>query len=167
MAARYLFSGLDHRRPDDWRAAVYEVTGLQMLSGSGRMAVAAGREPGNLADLGLFRRQPARLRADAAVADVRRLLRRRGPLGTAADAVDRADRRLERGRRAPARDSCHVGKQRQHPGAMAPKGGHRAAGTLSLAYRQFWCWTPPSKPQLAICTFEPRREDRRPNLGSP
>ncbi len=29
----YLFSGLDHRRPDDWRAAVYEVTGLQMLSG--------------------------------------------------------------------------------------------------------------------------------------
>ncbi len=35
MAAGYLFSRLDHRRPDDWRAAVYEVTGLQMLSGSG------------------------------------------------------------------------------------------------------------------------------------
>ncbi len=33
MAANYLFSSLDHRRPDDWRAAVYEVTGLQILSG--------------------------------------------------------------------------------------------------------------------------------------
>ncbi len=43
MAADYLFSALDHRRPDDWRAAVYEVTGLQMLSGNERMAVAAGR----------------------------------------------------------------------------------------------------------------------------
>ena len=27
-----------------------------------------------------------------------------------------------------------------------------APGALSLAYRQFWCWTPPSKPPLAICT---------------
>ena len=35
MAAAYLFSPLDHRRTDDWRAAVYEVTGLQMLSGAG------------------------------------------------------------------------------------------------------------------------------------
>ena len=35
MAAAYLFSGLDHRRPDDWRAAVYEATGLQILSGKG------------------------------------------------------------------------------------------------------------------------------------
>ena len=42
MAADYLFSGLDHRRADDWRAAVYEVTGLQVLSGQGRVALAAG-----------------------------------------------------------------------------------------------------------------------------
>ena len=35
MAASYLFSPLDHRRTDDWRAAVYEATGLQILSGKG------------------------------------------------------------------------------------------------------------------------------------
>ena len=35
MAAAYLFSPLDHRRPDDWRAAVYEVAGLQIQSGKG------------------------------------------------------------------------------------------------------------------------------------
>ena len=35
MAAAYLFSGLDHRLVDDVRAAVYESTGLQILTGSG------------------------------------------------------------------------------------------------------------------------------------
>ena len=35
MAAAYLFSALDHRLVDDVRAAVYELTGLQILSGSG------------------------------------------------------------------------------------------------------------------------------------
>src|ERR1700677_3573213 len=35
MAAAYLFSPLDHRRPDDVRAAAYESTGLQILTGKG------------------------------------------------------------------------------------------------------------------------------------
>ncbi len=35
MAASYLFSPLDHRRPDDVRAAAYESTGLQILTGNG------------------------------------------------------------------------------------------------------------------------------------
>ena len=35
MAASYLFSPLDHRRPDDVRAAAYELTGLQILTGAG------------------------------------------------------------------------------------------------------------------------------------
>ena len=35
MAAAYLFSPLDHRRPDDVRAAAYELTGLQILTGKG------------------------------------------------------------------------------------------------------------------------------------
>ena len=35
---------------------------------------------------------------------------------------------------------------------MRPKASIAAGGTLSLAYRQFWCWTPPSRPPLATCT---------------
>ena len=35
MAAAYLFSPLDHRRPDDVRAAAHESTGLQILTGKG------------------------------------------------------------------------------------------------------------------------------------
>src|SRR5579871_4886890 len=35
MAGGFLFSPLDHRRTDDWRAAAYEATGLQILSGKG------------------------------------------------------------------------------------------------------------------------------------
>ena len=35
MAAAHLFSPLDHRRPDDVRAAAYESTGLQILTGKG------------------------------------------------------------------------------------------------------------------------------------
>src|SRR5271165_1772264 len=35
MAGAYLFSPLDHRRVDDWRAAAYDVAGLQILSGKG------------------------------------------------------------------------------------------------------------------------------------
>ena len=33
---------------------------------------------------------------------------------------------------------------------MAPEGGLTAGGSVSYAYRQFWCWTPPAQPDLAI-----------------
>ena len=33
-----------------------------------------------------------------------------------------------------------------------PKIGIAAGATRAFAYRQFWCWTPPSKPPLAVCT---------------
>ena len=80
MAAAYLFSGLDHRLVDDVRAAVYELTGLQILpeaaSGSG-----AGFQPRDPADLGFLRPQPARFRTFAAQPFLRRVLRRRHALG--------------------------------------------------------------------------------------
>ena len=30
--------------------------------------------------------------------------------------------------------------------------GSKRRSTQAFAYRQFWCWTPPSKPPLAVCT---------------
>ena len=33
-----------------------------------------------------------------------------------------------------------------------PKAAIAAGTTVSLAYRQFWCWTPPIRPSLATCT---------------
>ncbi len=90
----------------------------------GRVAVAAGVQPRHPADLGLFRRQPARLRTAAALAQLRRLLRRRRPMGAAADALDRADRRLGRRRRAAARDS---GCRRRPTPTSSPSGAPRRA----------------------------------------
>jgi glucans biosynthesis protein len=33
-----------------------------------------------------------------------------------------------------------------------PNAGLKAGGAVSYAYRQFWCWTPPTKPDLAMAT---------------
>ena len=121
MAAAYLFSGLDHRRADDVRAAVYESTGLQILSGSGEWLwrPVSNRETLQISafsDLnprgfGLLQRTRS---FDAFYDDER--------MGTEAHALDRADRRLGRGRPAPARDPGRLRDQRQHRRAMAPEG---------------------------------------------
>ena len=124
MAAAHLFSPLDHRRPDDVRAAAYESTGLQILTGRRRVALAPGLQSGDLADLGLFRRQPARLRAFAAQPLVRRVLRRRDALGIEAVAVDRADRRLGAGRPPSPGNPGRLGGQRERHRPMAPQDRH-------------------------------------------
>ena len=98
MAAAYLFSPLDHRRPDDVRAAALRVDRTANSDRKRRVALAPGLQSGDLADLGLLRPQPARLRPFAAQPLVRRVLRRRDALGAEALAVDRADRRLGAGR---------------------------------------------------------------------
>ena len=98
MTATYLFGALDHRHPDDVRPNVYDVGGLQNLHRRRRMAVAAGRQSRHLADFRVRRHESARLRLSPARARPRRLRRRRRSLGIAPLAVDRADRRLGRGR---------------------------------------------------------------------
>ena len=37
-----------------------------------------------------------------------------------------------------------------------PKTGMAAVTTQSIAFRQFWCWSPPSKPPLASCVSSRR-----------
>ena len=56
MGAAFLFSPLDHRRPDDVRAAAYEFDGTADFDRTGRMAMAPRLQSGDLADLGLLRR---------------------------------------------------------------------------------------------------------------
>ena len=152
MAAAYLFSPLDHRRPDDVRAAVYEFDGPADSHRRRRVAVAPGLQSGNLADLGLFRRQPARLRSFATQSFLRRVLRRRDALGTEALIVDRADWRL--GRRATS--VCWKSQPPQRP-----------TRTSSCNGGQKPVWPPPrrSRPRSANSGAGPRRRSRRSRLA--
>ena len=125
MTATYLFGALDHRHADDVRPAVYDVGGIADSHRRRRMAVAPDRQSRHFADFRVRRHESARLRLSPARPRLRRLLRRRRPLGIAPLAVDRADRRLGRGRSDSARNPLRFGKQRQHHRAMAAQGGPR------------------------------------------
>lgn len=152
MGAGYLFSGLDHRRPDDWRAAVYEVQGLQMLSGSGEwlwrpvvnretLQISAFADA-NPRGFGLVQR--ARAFDDFYDDEGRWELRPTlwiEPIGDWSE----GDMRLVE---IPVTTENNANILAQ----WRPRMGVAAGGVLSLAYRQFWCWTPPSKPPLALCT---------------
>ncbi len=152
MAADYLFSGLDHRRVDDWRAAVYEVTGLQILSGNGEwlwrpvsnretLQISAFADV-NPRGFGLLQRSRA---FDAFYDDEGRWELRPTlwiePIGDWGD----GDVRLLEIPAASENNANIVAQWR-------PKAGIAAGASQSLAYRQFWSWTPPSRPPLAICT---------------
>jgi glucans biosynthesis protein len=152
MGAGYLFGGLDHRRPDDWRQAVYEVTGLQMLTGKDEwlwrpvsnretLQISAFSDT-NPRGFGLLQRS----RAFDAFFDDEGLWELRPtlwiePIG---DWGEGDIRLLE----IPVTSENNANILAQ----WRPKASVAAGKMLSLAYRQFWCWTPPSRPPLAICT---------------
>ena len=152
MAANYLFSGLDHRRPDDWREAVYEITGLQILSGKDEwlwrpvcnrdtLQVSAFSDV-NPRGFGLLQRSRS---FDAFYDDEGRSELRPTlwiePIGEWGEGDVRL---LEIPAASDANDNIIA--------QWRPKAGIAAGKSQSLAYRQFWCWTPPSKPPLAVCT---------------
>jgi len=152
MAGAYLFSPLDHRRVDDWRAAAYDVTGLQILSGKEEwlwrpLSNRDTLQISAFADLnprgfGLLQRSRS---FDAFYDDEGRWELRPTlwiePIG---DWGDGDVRLLE----IPTTSETN-------PNAVAqwrPKAGMAAGTSQSLAYRQFWCWAPPSRPPFAVCT---------------
>ena len=152
MAAGYLFSPLDHRALDDWRAAVYETTGLQILSGKDewlwrpvanrdtlQISAFADQNPHGF---GLLQRSRS---FDAFYDDQGRWELRPTlwiePIG---DWGEGDVRLLEIP--SPSENNANVVVQ------WRPKAVIAAGTTLSLAYRQFWCWAPPSRPALATCT---------------
>jgi len=152
MAANYLFSPLDHPGADDWRAAVYEVTGLQVLSGKGEWLwrPVSNRETLQIsafADVsphgfGLLQRSRS---FDAFYDDVGRWELRPTlwiePIGEWGE----GDLRLLE---IPAASETNANVVAQ----WRPKMSLAAGTSHSFAYRQFWCWTPPSKPPLAVCS---------------
>jgi periplasmic glucans biosynthesis protein len=151
MAASYLFSPLDHRRPDDVRAAAYESTGLQILSGSGEwlwrpvsnrdtLQISAFSDV-NPRGFGLLQRSRS---FDAFYDDETHWELKPSlwiePIG---DWNEGNLRLLE----IPAASETNENVIAQ----WRPKASMAAATTQSIAFRQFWCWSPPSKPPLAAC----------------
>ena len=152
MAANSLFSPLDHRRTDDWRAAVYEVTGLQVLSGKGEwlwrplsnretLQISAFADV-NPHGFGLLQRSRS---FDAFYDDVGRWELRPTLWIEPIDEWGEGDVRLLE---IPAASETNANIVAQ----WRPKMSIAAGATQAFAYRQFWCWTPPSKPPLAVCT---------------
>ena len=151
MAGAYLFSPLDHRRVDDWRAAAYDVAGLQILSGKGEwlwrpisnrdtLQISAFADI-NPRGFGLLQRSRS---FDAFYDDETHWELRPTlwiePIGDWGE----GDMRLLE---IPTTSETNPNVVAQ----WRPKAGMAAGTSQSLAYRQFWCWAPPSRPPLAIC----------------
>jgi glucans biosynthesis protein len=151
MAAAHLFSPLDHRRPDDVRAAAYESTGLQILTGRGEwlwrpvsnretLQISAFSDV-NPRGFGLLQRSRS---FDAFYDDETHWELKPSlwiePIG---DWKEGDLHLLE----IPAASETNENIVAQ----WRPKTAMAAATTQSIAFRQFWCWSPPSKPPLASC----------------
>ena len=156
MAATYLFSALDHRLVDDVRAAVYKSTGLQILTGGGEWLwrPVSNRETLQISafsDLnprgfGLLQRSRS---FDAFYDDDTHWELKPSlwiePIG---DWGEGDLRLLEIPAEAETNENV-IARWR-------PKTGMAAATSRMLAYRQFWCWSPPSRPPLASCASSRR-----------
>ncbi|MBV8443439.1 MAG: glucan biosynthesis protein [Hyphomicrobiales bacterium] len=151
MAAAYLFSGHDHRRTDDVRANVYESTGLQMLSGGGEwvwrpisnretLQISAFSDV-NPRGFGLLQRTRSfnAFYDDDTHWELKPSLWIE-PIGD----WGQGDLRLLEIPTASETNANVIAQWR-------PKTRIELNTILSMAYRQFWCWSPPSKPSLAIC----------------
>ena len=156
MAAAHLFSPLDHRRPDDVRAAAYELTGLQILTGGGEWLwrPVSNRETLQISafsdvkprGFGLLQRSRT---FDAFYDDETHWELEPSlwiePIG---DWAQGDHRLLEIPAASEANENVIV--------QWRPKAGMAAATTQSMAFRQFWCWSPPSRPPLASCVSSRR-----------
>ena len=113
------------------------------------MAVAAGRQPRHVADLRLRRPEPARLRAAAAGPefdtflddDARWELRPSLWIEPIGDWGEGEVVLIEIPSDSEFNDNVIA--------QWRPKANLGAGATVSFAYRQFWCWSPPARPPLA------------------
>jgi glucans biosynthesis protein len=149
MTATYVFGALDHRRPDDVRPAVYDVEGLQILTGAGEWLwrPIASRNAlqisafGDLNPRGFGFLQRARA-LDAFDDDAARWeLRPSLWIEPVDDWGEGEVILLEIPSDSEYNDNIIA--------QWRPKKGMAEGATVSFAYRQFWCWTPPARPSLA------------------
>ena len=150
MAGMYLLGGLDHRRSDDVRQNVYDVTGLQILTGAGEWIwrPVANRETlqisafsdQNPRGFGLLQRNRNfdSFGDDDAHWELRPSLWIE-PIG---DWGDGEVMLLEIPSDSENNDNIIA--------QWRPKSGIKQGGSVSYAYRQFWCWTPPAHSDGAI-----------------
>jgi glucans biosynthesis protein len=152
MGATFVFGPNVRRATDDVRPAVYEAAGLQMLNGSGEWLWRPLNNPDTLQSSGFMDMNPRGFGL---------IQRQRDPAAFQDD-----DQRFE------SRPSLWIEPIGEWgPGAVQlleipndsevndnilaywrPKAPMAAASEVNLAYRQFWCWSPPDRPMLATVT---------------
>jgi glucans biosynthesis protein len=149
MTATYFFGPLDHHNSEDVRPSVYDIGGLQILTGAGEwlwrpvasrnaLQVSAFAEM-NPRGFGLLQR--ARTLDTFDDDDAHWELRPSLWIEPIGDWGDGEVILLEIPSDSENNDNVIA--------QWRPKAGLLAAATVSFAYRQFWCWTPPSRPSLA------------------
>ncbi|MBL8587068.1 MAG: glucan biosynthesis protein [Methylobacteriaceae bacterium] len=153
MQATSLFGPLDRRRADDPRAAVYEVSGLQMETGAGEYVwrPVSNRESLQISSFvdqnpkrfGLVQRERDfdRFFDDDQHWELRPTLLVE-PIGEwGAGGVQLVEIPAD----SEANDNVIA--------YWRPKAPLAAGAEIALAYRQIWCWDPPEPPPLAIATL--------------
>jgi glucans biosynthesis protein len=149
MTGAYLFGALDHLRPDDVRAAVHEVGGLQILNGTGEWIWRPTANRTTLQVSAFVDKNPRGFG----------MLQRNRSFDAYDD--DQSHWELRPSLWIEPIGDWGEGEimlleiptdQETHENIVAlwqPKGGLATGASVSFAYRQFWCWTPPAKPELA------------------
>jgi glucans biosynthesis protein len=152
MSGIYLFGDLFHPKVDEVRPNVYEINGLQMLAGKGEWIwrPVANRETLQISafvdqnphGFGLLQRSRSfyTFQDDDQHWELRPSLWIE-PIG---DWGEGEVQLLE----IPTESENNANIIAQ----WRPKAGLAEGATKSFAYRQFWCWTPPARSPLAVCT---------------
>lgn len=152
MGASFLFGANDRRNVDDVRPAVHETKGLQMANGQGEWLWRPLHNPETLQISAFLDRSPKafglvqRDRDYATFQDDEQHWERRPtlwiePLGDWGEGVVQL---IEIPSDNEINDNILA--------YWRPRTPIAAGSEASLAYRQYWCWTPPEKPPLATVT---------------
>ena len=150
MAGVYLFGSLDHLHADDVRQAVHDIDGLQILTGAGEWIWRPITNRTTLQISAFGDRNPRGFG----------MLQRNRNFGAYGDDEAHWEQRpslwiepigdwgegevvlVEIPTESETNDNVIA--------QWRPKAGLATGGTVAYAYRQFWCWTPPARPDLAV-----------------
>jgi glucans biosynthesis protein len=149
MSATHLLGFMDHKKFDDYRPMVSEVCGIQMLTGAEEWVWRPVANPSALQISSFQDNKPRgfgcliRDRDFEDYVDPDNQWERRPslwiePLGDWSEGVVQL---MEIPSQSDANDNILC--------FWRPKEALKAGGEVSFAYRQFWCWDPPQRPDLA------------------
>jgi periplasmic glucans biosynthesis protein len=150
MSATYLAGPLDHKRPDDFRPAIYEINGLQMLTGKGEWLWRPVSNRNTLQISAFLDENPKGFG----------LLQRSRSFDTFQDDDQHWEARpslwvepIGDWRNGEVRLVEIPSDSENNDNIIAywrPNEGIGPVAEVAFAYRQFWCWTPPARSDLAI-----------------